>query len=370
MQKSRDILLSLVRSALWNVPVSDVPSGIQWDKVCRLASQQTLVGLLADGIRMLPAGCGPEDKLYRQLQAYVVRNIQAHNLITERLGRTLQVLREEGMEPVLLKGHGLAQNYPDPMSRQCGDIDLYVGREEYMSAVDVCLDRFGPGEHELENLKHYHFDNQGVTVELHKIAAILPSFFRNRRFQKWSDSCLDASRLRKAIIEGVEVSLPPHRFDVIYVMVHAWDHFLNGGIGLRQICDWTVYVHKFHDVVDAAALEEDLRSFGLLKVWHLFSWIAVNRLGLPAHECPLYDGRYAGDAERMMDIIWSDGNFGRYSERSAKRPEGYMRGKLHSLHVTTARYLRIIPVYPLHILNAWSSYVLAGIYQYFKGLFR
>mgnify|MGYP002520186672 CR=1 FL=1 len=71
-------------------------SGIQWDKVCRLASQQTLVGLLADGIRMLPAGCGPEEKLYRQLQAYVVRNIQAHNLITERLGRTLQVLREEG----------------------------------------------------------------------------------------------------------------------------------------------------------------------------------------------------------------------------------------------------------------------------------
>ena len=119
-----------------------------------------------------------------------------------------------------------------------------------------------------------------------------------------------------------------------------------------------------------SSLESDLKTFGLVKVWHLFSWIAVNELGLPADECPLYEGRHAEDAARMMDIIWGDGNFGRYSERSAKRPEGHMKGKLHSLKVTVRRYFRIMPVYPSHIFLAMVSYFLAGIRQYFKELFR
>lgn len=370
MKQSRDILLSLVRSALWDTPAGAVPSDVQWGKVCALAKQQTLVGLLAEGVNRLPSESRPEERILRQLQAYVVRNYQVHSLISDRLSKTLSVLREEGVDPVLLKGHGLAQNYPEPALRQCGDIDLYVGKSWYDRAVEVCLNRFGAGEHELENLKHYHFDNQGVTVELHKIAAILPSVVRNARFQKWAQSCLLPAESRKVVVDGTEVLLPPHRFDAVYVMVHAWHHFLDGGIGLRQICDWTMYLHRFHSFMDVQALESDLRSFGLVKVWHLFSWIAVNELGLPAEECPLYEGRYAEDAARMMDIIWGDGNFGRYSERSAKRPEGHMKGKLHSLKVTIRRYFRILPVYPSHIFSAMVLYFLAGIYQYFKELFR
>lgn len=370
MLKSRDILLTLVRSALWNVPADAVPADVQWDKVCRLARQHTLVGLLADGIQNLPQESKPEGKLMLQLQAFMMKNIQAHLLITDRLRQTLDVLRAEGVEPVLLKGHGLALNYPDPMSRQCGDIDLYVGKGEYEKAVEACLKEFGTGEHELESIKHYHFDNHGVTVELHRIAEMLPGVAANRRYQAWTESCLSLSELRQVDVEGVKVLLPPYRFDAVYVMYHAWHHFVNGGIGLRQICDWTMYLHRYHGRLDVSLLEADLKSFGLLKVWHMFSWIAVNRLGLPADECPLYEGRYAADAERMMGIVWGDGNFGRYSERSAKRPEGYMRGKLHSLRVTTKRYFRIFSVYPSHILYTWVLYFINGIYHYFKGLTR
>lgn len=370
MNQSRDILLSLVRSALWDTSVDSVPSDVQWGKVCTLAKQQTLLGLLADGVQRLPYESRPEERILRQLQAYVVRNIQVHALISDRLSKTLAVLEKEGIEPVLLKGHGLAQNYHEPTLRQCGDIDLYVGKSSYGKAVEVCLDCFGAGEHELESLKHYHFDCQGVTVELHRVAAMLPSVMRNGRFQEWTRACLLSSEAREEVIDGTYVLLPPYRFDVVYVMVHAWHHFLDGGIGLRQMCDWAMYLHRYHQSIDVAALESDLRSFGLVKVWHLFSWIAVNELGLPADECPLYKGMHAEDAARMMDIIWGDGNFGRYSERSAKRPEGHMKGKLHSLKVTIRRYFRIMPVYPSHIFSAMVSYFIAGIRQYFNELFK
>ena len=368
MQNPRDILLSLIRSALWNVPPGNVYEDVDWGHVCSLARQHTLTGLLADGIQKLPQASRPDGKLIHQLQTFMMKNIQAHMLITRRLGEILAVLRTEGVEPVLLKGHGLAANYPDPISRQCGDIDLYVGKKEYGKAVAVCMKHFKTSGKDQENLKHYNFDNQGIEVELHRIAEILPGVAADRRYQAWTEANLSSAELRCVDIEGVSVTLPPYRFDAVYVMYHAWHHFVNGGIGLRQICDWTMYIHKYHDRLDIHVLESDLNSFGLMKIWHLFSWIAVNKLGLPAEECPLYEGKYAADAEKMMDIVWGDGNYGRYSERSAKRPKGYMHGKLHSLWVTTKRYFRIFSVYPSHIFLAWMRYIFSGFYHYVKGM--
>lgn len=368
MIEPRDILLSLVRSALWNVPVDSVPSDVKWENVFRLARQQTLLGLLADGLQKLPADCMPYLTLVRKLKSYVVKNIQTHSFMTDRLGQTLQTLRDGGVEPVLLKGHGLALNYPNPISRQCGDVDFYVGKEAYSRSVEICLNRFGAGDHELENLKHYHFDNQGIVIELHKVASIVPGLFRNASFQKWTVGCMAPSQLRRVELDGVQVMLPSHRFDVIYIMVHAWHHFLEGGVGLRQLCDWTMYLHKFHTCIDADVLKADLKAFGLTRVWHLFAWIAVNELGLPSNECPLYSGRYSEDAKKMIEIIWGDGNFGRYSERNSKSPEGYVGGKLHSMKVTIKRFFRIMPVYPSQVLSALVLYFLAGIYQFLRGL--
>lgn len=370
MQEARNTLLSLVRSALWQKPAENLPSSIGWEKVVLLARQQTLLGLLADAVRMLPDGLKPEGNTMKNLQVFMMRNIQSHMLITSRLARTVEVLQGAGIVPVLFKGHGLAMNYPDPMSRQCGDIDLYVGKLSYEKAVGVCVEHFGSGEHDSESSKHYHFDNQGVSVELHRIAETLPGLIADRRYQKWTVENLSGSGLRDVDIEGVKVSLPPYHFDAIYVLNHAWHHFVNGGIGLRQLCDWAVYLHNFHDRLDAARLEADLRPFGLLKVWHMFAWIAVNRLGLPSSECPLYEGKYADTAEKVLGIIWNEGNFGRHGEKTGKRPDGYSAGKIHSFINITKRYMRIIGIYPSHMMKAWARYVSTGVHYYFKGLFE
>ena len=370
MADSRNNLLALIRSALWGTLPEGLSKDVDWTKIARIAKQQTLVGLMADGIAKLPAESRPDEKMMQRLQAYLVRNLQAHMLISSRLADTLDILRSAGIEPVLFKGHGLALNYPDPMSRQCGDIDLYIPRAHYDKAVEVCMGHFGKGMHDAESVKHYHLENKGVSVELHRIAETLPGLCANRRYQKWTLMNLENSELRKVDIDGVTVSLPPHGFNAIYVMNHAWHHFVVGGIGLRQICDWTVYLHCFHSQLDHARLEADLKSFGLLKVWHMFAWVAVNKLGLPSEECPLYCGKYAEDAERMLDIIWGDGNFGAYTEGKGVRPEGYSSGKIHSMIVQTKRYFRIMPVHTSHILKSWVLYIYLGVYHYIKGLFR
>ena len=370
MEKARHTLLELVRSALWERPATGLPEEIDWAKVYTLARQQTLLGLLADAVGRLPQEYRPDAAMMQKLKSFCLRNIQSHVLITKRLADSLETLRSAGVEPVLFKGHGLAANYPDPMSRQCGDIDLYVGKEDYDKAVLVCRQAFAEDEHDSESIKHFHFNHDGVTVEIHRIAETIPGIFRNRRYQRWTVESLRPSNLRKTDMEGVAVSLPPHNFNAVYVMNHAWHHFVTGGVGLRQFCDWAVYMHRFCKEIDVQQLETDLRSFGLYRVWAIFAYVAVNFLGLPKDECPLYDGGAKSSAEKAMEIIWTDGNFGRYSERSARRPDGYSSGKIHSMIVTTKRYFRILPVYPSHILSAWVLYFFSGIYHYCKGLFE
>lgn len=370
MESAHHTLLELIRSALWESPATGLPEEVDWAKVYTLARQQTLLGLLADAVGRLPQEYRPDAAMMQKLKSFCLRNIQSHVLITKRLADSLETLRSAGVEPVLFKGHGLAANYPDPMSRQCGDIDLYVGKEDYDKAVLVCRQAFAEDEHDSESIKHFHFNHDGVTVEIHRIAETIPGIFRNRRYQRWTVESLRPSNLRKTDMEGVAVSLPPHNFNAVYVMNHAWHHFVTGGVGLRQFCDWAVYMHRFCKEIDVQQLETDLRSFGLYRVWAIFAYVAVNFLGLPKDECPLYDGGAKSSAEKAMEIIWTDGNFGRYSERSARRPDGYSSGKIHSMIVTTKRYFRILPVYPSHILSAWVLYFFSGIYHYCRGLFE
>ena len=371
MTTARNTLLSLVRSALWGTPAYAVSPDTDWIKVYTLASQQTLTGLLAAAVQKLPQELKPDVSVIRQLQVFMIRNIQAHELISRNLALAVGLLRSNGIDSVLFKGHGLALNYPDPMSRQCGDIDLYVGKEAASKAAELCLASFGEGEHDAESSKHFHFDNEGVSIEIHKIAENLPGHSEDRRYQEWTVRHLTGPDCRTVEIAGTDVKLPPVPFDAIYIMNHAWHHFVNGGIGLRQLCDWTVYLHKFHKDIDAVQLKEDLMSFGLLKVWYFFSYIAVNHLGLPESECPLYNDKYAGTSEKVLEVIWNEGNFGRHSKAvKTPRPKGYAAGKLYSFRNITKRFFSIFGVYPSYMHKSWVMFFTSGIYHYFKGLKR
>ena len=365
MDRNGKHLLALLRSSLWGIP-ADV-EGIDWPKVLLLARQQTVLNLISDAVSHLPDELRPGEDTLKKLQQYLMRNCQAHALLNRKVAETVSLMRSNDISPVLFKGQGLALNYPDPLLRQCGDIDLYVGKENYRKACEVAVKAYGAGEDNSESIKHMHLDNGGVSVEIHRIAESVPGLVRDRRFQEWTEHHLGHSQRRKVLIGGISVDLPPVNFDAIYIMNHTWHHFVNGGIGIRQVCDWTLYLHRFHSSIDVHELETDLDRLGLRKVWQLFSHIAVNHLGLPENECPLYDGKHARKAERVLDIIMDEGNFGRYSSHKSKpRPKGYSEGKFHSFKVNTLRVLRVMGVHPSYILMSWCHYVILGVYHFVK----
>lgn len=368
MDSGSSILLNLIRGSMFGVPVS-LSAAPDWDKIILKANEQTVTGLLADSMKFIPDEMKPSSGQMKRLQVFMFRNMTAHSLLNSKLAEVLELLRSEGMSPVLLKGQGLAELYGDSYVRQCGDIDLYVGPDDYRRACQLTEVFAGSPPCECENMKHTTYRCGGVLVEIHRIADNLAGGKRDKVYQQWTISHLRSENLRNIDIAGTSVSVPPVNFDVIYIMNHAWHHFVNGGIGLRQICDWTLYMHRFHDQIDVDALRKDLEDFGLSRVWEFFCGMAVRHLGLPEDECPLYTGSYSRESDRMMELIMSEGNFGRHSDQiKTPRPKGYVSGKLHSFRNITSRYSRIFMIYPSMMLKEWMHYFIRGIVYGIKGL--
>lgn len=366
MKNARSTLLNLVRIALWGPDTEKLHSIPDWDKVLSLANRQTVLGLVADAVSCLPKEYQPESQLCMRLRKYALRIIQSHTLLNRKVADLKVRLDGYGVHSVLFKGQGLALNYPNPTSRQCGDIDMWVGERNFAKAHQFLKPGSDEDLSKFRRRKHFNLEEDGVEVEIHRIAEILPGYRKDRLFREWTTGYLEGPHICRADIGGVQVNLPPVQFNALYIMNHIWHHFMSGGIGLRQICDWTMFLHRYCNDIDCEVLRKDLERFGLMRGWQILGGLVVNYLGLPADECPLYTGEYDKKSDRMLEVIWSEGNFGHHPDEGKKpRPEGHFAGKFHSFRNTTARRIRIFTISPVEVAVSWWAYLITGLQNVF-----
>ena len=293
---------ALIRSGLWGGKAASSPfdGGADWEALLRLASMQSLTGIFADGAGTLPRELMPPAETARRLFVTVESIRRANRRLDAVLAELEAGLRREGIEGILLKGQGVARAYLNPERRMCGDIDLYPGKgDAYLRCCEIVRSLGESEGREDESEKHFHFNRRGCSIEIHSHVMLAADPFVNRRLQRWTDEMLDdPSKLRHVEINGVEVNLPPVDFDAVFILQHIANHLLKGGIGLRQLCDWSRYLHVHAAEIDRARLGNNLRTLRLMNCWQLFGWLAVNRLGLPEAEMPflLPASRKAGPA--------------------------------------------------------------------------
>ena len=295
----RRTFLTLVRSGLWNTPVDPTPfssmNSADWEEIYQLARTQALVAITFDGVLSLPAELRPPRPLYLQWAAKVVQIEQSNLRLNEELPEVFMPYREAGLHPILLKGQGIATHYINPLHRQCGDIDVYIGKEGQPIANNILL-RHGAGNRYFQRLIQEWYPQHAETREIHEYP----------------------------------VSLPPVTFNALYIFMHAFVHFLNSGIGLRQVCDWTRLLATRHEDIDKLLLEKYFRKVGLLRAAKAFGYIAVHYLGLPEDNLPFSVKGMERAGEILLDDIFATGNFGQHDARIKPRPKGYWAGKWHT----------------------------------------
>ncbi|MDE6267475.1 MAG: nucleotidyltransferase family protein [Muribaculaceae bacterium] len=363
-------LMALVRASLWQVPADTVPfedNAADWDAIGSLSLKQTVAILAIEGAMTLPPELQPPKEWMRKAWGYMERNRRTHVLVDGCTAEAFRRLKEGGICPVLLKGQGYARYYAKPTLRQCGDVDIYVGEDDFLRAYELSREAGWEEKREFKaEAKHYECLLRDVAIELHQRAGELPWSGGDNRFRRWSRDELGKGET-SVNIDGEEIGTGTALFNMILVLMHLYLHFLSGGIGLRQICDWTMIMHAHYGSVDLRELDARLREFGLRDAWRLFAPIAVEKLGLPEEECPLYSAKLRKRAEKVLSLVMKEGNFGKYSDYGTKRPEGYLRGKLYSFGVLTRRMLTRVPAAPIGSLRYYCNYVVKGVGRVMSG---
>lgn len=320
-----------------------------WPAIYRQAVRQAVAGVTYDGVTLLPPAQRPPRGLLLEWYARVVRIERENALMDERLAEAVGRYRRIGLDPVLLKGQGVAQYYRIPAHRQPGDIDLFFS-DGYEAANAEVLRWGGVVPHE-ETTYHRGFQWNGVEIENHRLYV---DFYHRRNRRAWrrvaQEVPLTAAE-RYAVGSDFSVAVPAPQMNAVYLFLHLFHHFLQVGVGLRQVCDWVRFVQMRHAAVDPALFTHCIGLLPIRRAVTALAYVGERYLGLPPNLLPLptdtEEARHYG--ELLLRDVLDRGNFGQDTALWRSFRRGRFWKNLRAYRMALARYFRIYPFCPTEV---------------------
>lgn len=361
----QELLLALLRAQLWLKPVDDIklPTTLDdWNALMDLAYKQTVVCFVSAAcLRHKDVDNVPEE-IREEMQAVIEENKKIHEHHNEVLVELIIFFEGHGLHPVLLKGQGLAQMYPQPELRQCGDIDLYFQPDEYEKAKEFIVsieDRFE--KRHKEDYKHYESQYKGITVEIHRRVVKIPNPFANKRFLEYTDESM--KHLLKYEIAGCMINIFGALYNITYVFIHMWNHFEGFGVSLRQLCDVVMIRRYFQDNVSDEEIQSVLSKMSFSLPWRICRCCFIDQLGLDICENSVEVSEYGVEVTKMLSIILSDGAFnsGKHKREYEMMPKWKRRLFVHiNAH---NEFMKVYPVTGNRIFWRYAAFKRNIIYR-------
>ena len=348
MNKEQTDLLLLLRGALWqDGKIACSVQDISWDKIYAIAKEQCVIGVLAGGFCFLDADqCSGDEKL--RWLAYVVRLERKNRSLNELIKKLFHKFQSMQLSPVLMKGQAFAVNYPYPLHRQCGDIDVYFkDRKDCEKAVfwssEIDKTAADSSENKRE-CKHFTFAIGGNVIELHYFMCLFENPQLQKRLQQIIDEEFANSQPFFAEIDGENIETVPPTLSVLHQIIHISRHLLEAGIGLRQICDLALYLDKYNEQIDRDRLNGYLEELQLMSIARCLGSILVDWLGLEEGKLPFNTNTQYTDF--ILQEIFEGGNFGKKKVKYREGSNGLCR-KILSVFYFYKRCKLYSPLMPL-----------------------
>lgn len=342
----------LLRAAIGTGPFFERPrTSDEWRAMYRLSVVQGVTAVVFDFVKTLPKSEAPD-------RALLMEWLSAATSVEQTM-RRMQVTAEafaEAMEKreipvVVLKGMAFAQYYPNPLFRECGDLDCYMmGKEEEGDLAAVELG----GKVEEAGYKHSHLFYKGLTIENHR-------FFTD--FDNTPTGILTEQALGELMQEahtdigGSKLCCPSANFNALFLLKHAQGHFMDEGIRMRHVLDWALFLKAKQEDVDWSKVLPMLEVTHTAQFAGVMTAIAMRYLRIEVHDKELL--ALASNAEpKMVDAVLAD--------IMGDQPAIYVDGLWHKTKRILRRFRRMWKFrllasesYPRMVWNAFafSSYV-------------
>ena len=339
MNDSQPLFLELLKIGLWGTPADLAlfrKSPIDWKTIFDYSKYHAVASLIYDGVMSLPADLRPEKATLRQLGILIIMVEERNKYHNHQIVEITRLLKDVDLDPILLKGQGLAKYYLNSEHRQYGDIDLFV-EEQYIDRAVKALADSGHRPFIEKSSKDICFTINGILLEVHFNSIIL-SYPRNMRI--WNDfqnKYLLASNFH-IDIDGSKVRVPSPDFNALYIFLHSLKHLLTSEVSMKQLSDLSMVLYKTADQYDKTLILDTIREMKMNKAFYTFIDILVNYLGFPSDLFPIPD-KYRGKSDRVFHSILN-------IIPKAKTPKGYLSKRVNVSYKAVVRNLRFASLYP------------------------
>lgn len=228
---------------------------VDWPAVFALAGQQKLLPIVFEAARKTPAAA-ENAALFAAVKQQVIGQVLNQTVRSAEFADLYHKLRAAGLHPIVVKGQLCSRLYPLKDHRISADDDIYIPDAEFMACHEQLLAnglRTGTPADELASADEvpYTKDGSPLYIELH------------RHLFDSAEDAHDELNHFFTDINPVEtdgfLAMPPHEH-LLYVLLHAYKHFVRSGIGLRQFCDIGLWAREYHDEIDWQRLHEQCES--------------------------------------------------------------------------------------------------------------
>ena len=321
---------------------SRTPTVKEWEEMYDEAERQAVTGILLHGIEKLPAEQRPSQESLLQWIGIGQMIEQQNHLLDERCVELLGRIQDAGLHGSILKGQGIALLYDEKLRalRQSGDIDVYAncGIRKALAFAK------SQGLNNVEwDYKHLHLNLWDDTeVEMHYRVEVLLNLWKNWKLQKWF-------RGNDALLfhDNNDMTTPKIEFNIFYILLHIYRHFLYEGVGFRQIVDYYFVLKNLsnkNSSITRYAIEM-VQEFGLERFAKGLMWVMLEALGLPKEwmlwEPDEKEGKY------ILSQVMAGGNFGQYDQRLQ-----HGRGKWNAVKGVCKHNWHLLWHYPADVIWA------------------
>lgn len=301
MTRIQDFFLCLIR--LGTSASADIPArmDVDWYSLEDLANEQYLLGVMLDGVEKLPRELRPEKKAIIQSIGQMIQSEHQYAVQEQAAADMALLMHQHGIKTYVLKGAVVAECYPRPEHRRSVDMDCFllpeVGTEDVWENGNCVVEEAGFSVAR-GFYKNSTFHLPGLAVENHRFMTPFRGSARLKRLEKLLQRMIgeDSGSDR---FEGTWLYRPPVMVSALFLIEHAYSHFLHEGLTWRHVLDWAMFSRRHREEIDWNSFEAYIDEFGFRRFYDSYARLGRFILDeLSSDDLPPAD-------RRMLEDVWA-----------------------------------------------------------------
>ena len=231
-------LCRLLSLALHNKALERLSPDVDYARVIAVAESHKVMALLHPVLEHT----GLQESIWKIVDRKGEQTVRQSYRLLMLSRYVIGLLKENGIDAILLKGCGTAAWYPVPELRKSGDIDLlFKSEDETRKALQILAQQgFVTTEDQPANHHIVCESPDSVSLELHMSLA---EPFDSEKTNRFLADCQKEYFAHRRVVDcmGVAFELTSDGYHAFYLLLHMLQHYVRAGFGVKLLCDWVVF---------------------------------------------------------------------------------------------------------------------------------